>query len=162
MKQSPLHIRPATESDVADILRLVKELAEFEKLRDQVLADESAYLKYGFGAQPKFHALMAEWENTGAVGFALYFFNFSTFVGKPGLYLEDIYVLPAYRGKGIGKELLRELAAIALENDCGRMEWSVLDWNEDAIGFYKSFGAVLLHDWKICRLTSDKFNNLLK
>lgn len=155
-------IRAAQKSDVPEILRMVRELADFEKLAHEVVATETLFLRYGFGPRKRFDALIAEDDQAGAIGFALYFFNFSTFLGQPGLYLEDLYVMPDYRGSGIGKQLLARLAEIAEENGCGRMEWSVLDWNSDAIDFYKSFGAILMEDWKICRLTADKFHNLSK
>ncbi len=156
-------IREAEEADIPQILYLVKELSEYERLRHTVTASEELYRKNGFGPERFFRALLA--ENTGSegpqnFGFALYFFSFSTFTGKPSLYLEDLFVLPEYRGSGIGKRLLVELARIAHRKDCGRMEWSVLDWNEPAIRFYKSLGAKPMDEWTVFRLTEPEIKEL--
>lgn len=147
-------IRPATPADVPSILALIRELAEYERLLDQVVADEAAVHRALFGPRPIVEALVATFADE-AVGFALFFHNFSTFLGKPGMYLEDLFVRPAYRGRGIGKALLTQVAQLAVERDCGRMEWSVLDWNEPSIRFYESLGAKPLADWTTYRLTGE-------
>ena len=147
-----LEIRVATPGDVGLILRFIRELAEYEKLSHQVSADEAALTRVLFGERPSAEVLLAFWRGAPAA-FAVFFHNFSTFLAKPGLYLEDIYVVPEMRGKGIGKSLLHRLGKLAVESDCGRFEWTVLDWNESAIRFYQSQGASVLPDWRICRLT---------
>ena len=149
-------IRTANENDVPAIFALIKELAEFEKLADQVNTTENELRKTLFGEDRFVEILLAEF-NGEIVGQALFFKNFSTFLGKPGIYLEDLYVKPEMRGKGIGKMLLDKIISIAKERNYGRVEWSVLDWNESAIDFYKKIGAKPLDDWTIFRLTSDKF-----
>lgn len=149
-------IRTASENDVPAIFALIKELAEFEKLADQVNTTENELRKTLFGEDRFVEILLAEF-NGEIVGQALFFKNFSTFLGKPGIYLEDLYVKPEMRGKGIGKMLLDKIISIAKERNYGRVEWSVLDWNESAIDFYKKIGAKPLDDWTIFRLTSDKF-----
>jgi GNAT superfamily N-acetyltransferase len=154
-----LNIRPATRADAAVIASLVRELAEYEKLSQEARATPADFLRELESPSPVIHVLIAEW-NGEAVGFALYFFNFSTFIGRPGLYLEDLFVRPAQRANGIGRALLRALARIARERNCGRMEWAVLDWNAPAIGFYRRLGASLLEDWRICRLTGDALTRL--
>ena len=153
-----LVIRDATEKDVSLILNFIKQLATYEKLLHEVVATEELLHESLF---VKNHArvIIAEFEGA-PVGFALYFFNFSTFVGRPGLYLEDLFVYPEMRGKGIGKALLSRLAGIAISNGCGRFEWSCLDWNEPSIKFYKSLGAVAMEDWTIYRVTGDALVNL--
>lgn len=156
----PYRFRAAEREDVPAIISLVKRLAEYEKLAHQMVATEAEFLKYGFGDKSYYQALLAENDTGAAVGFSLYFFKFSTFLGKPTLHLEDLFVLPECRGEGIGKSFLQQLAAIALENECGRMEWDVLDWNEPAIKFYKSIHASPLGDWKTYRLTGDNLKNL--
>jgi GNAT superfamily N-acetyltransferase len=148
---SPLHIRHAVPADTPLILALIRALAVYERAPDAAKASAADIDKALFGAHPKVHALIAEW-NGEAVGFAVYFFNFSTWTGKHGLYLEDLFVRDSVRGRGIGKALLVRLAAIALENDCARFEWSVLDWNEPAIGFYKSLGAKAMDEWTVYRV----------
>ena len=147
-------IRETQPSDVPAILGMIRELAEYERLLHMVVATEESLQRSLFGSQPYAEALLAE-VGGEAVGFALYFHNFSTFLGKPGLYLEDLFVKPSFRGRGIGKALLSRVARIAVERDCGRMEWSVLDWNEPSIRFYESLGAKPLDDWTIFRLTGD-------
>lgn len=154
------YIREVTRKDIPSILSLVKALADYENLRHQVQVTPELLELHGFGEKPRFYTLIAENEKRKAVGFALYFFTFSTFTGKPTLYLEDLFVLPDSRGNGIGKSLLAKLANIASEKDCGRMEWSVLDWNEPAIRFYRALGAELLTDWRIFRLMPDQFELL--
>jgi GNAT superfamily N-acetyltransferase len=145
-------IRPAGRADTATILYFIRELAEFEKLAGHLVADEDTLARNLFGPRPYAECLLTEFEGE-AVGFALYFHNFSTFVGKPGLYLEDIYIAPAFRRRGVGLALFRELAKIAVARDCGRIEWSVLDWNERAIAFYARIGAEPMSEWTVQRLT---------
>ncbi len=145
-------IRSAARGDVATILRFIRELAEFEHLADFVAADEDKLVRNLFGPRSYAECLLAEID-AEAAGFALYFHNFSTFLGRPGLYVEDIYVAPAFRRRGIGRTLFRELAKIAVARDCGRMEWSVLNWNERAIAFYRALGAEPMSDWTMQRLT---------
>jgi GNAT superfamily N-acetyltransferase len=144
-------IRDAVEADVPLIARLIKGLAEYEKLQDQAVASEDAIRDGLFGARRFAEVVIAEDERT-PVGFALFFHNYSTFLGKPGLYIEDLFVIPEARGKGAGKALILHLKALAIARGCGRMEWSVLDWNAPAIGFYKKLGAMMMDDWRICRL----------
>ena len=149
-----LDIRPATARDVPLILEFIRGLAEYERMLDQVQATEEgvrASLFPADGRAPDAHCVIGSVNGTPA-GFALYFFNYSTFLARPGLYLEDLFVTPAHRGAGLGKALLVHLAALAHERGCGRMEWAVLDWNEPAIGFYEALGARRLLDWQICRL----------
>ena len=147
-------IKPATVADVAVILQLIRELAEYERAPQDAVATEPQLRDVLFGAEPAAHVLIAR-ENDEAVGFAIYFFNFSTWLGRPGLYLEDLFVRPEVRGRGYGRALLVRLAQVARERGCGRMEWAVLDWNEPAIGFYKKLGAKPMEDWTVFRLTSD-------
>jgi len=147
-----LNIRPATRADAATIASLVRELAEYEKLLDEAKATATDFLREIESPNPVIHVLIAEW-NGSPCGFALYFFNFSTFVGRPGLYLEDLFVRPEQRKHGIGRALLRALARIAADRGCGRMEWAVLDWNEPALRFYKSLDARQMNEWIIHRLT---------
>ena len=157
--RNPLKIRAATPDDVSILFSLIKALADYEKLSDQVVGSESALEKHLFGDRPYCESIVAFWE-TAPVGFALFFHNYSTFLTQPGLYLEDIFVLPTYRGQGIGKALLSHIAQVALERQCGRLEWSVLDWNEPAIGFYQHIGAKVLPDWRICRVTGEAIATL--
>jgi GNAT superfamily N-acetyltransferase len=152
-------IRPATEADVPAIARLICGLAEYEKLAHAVDLDEARLRGHLFGPRPYCECLIAEDAGT-AVGFALFFHNYSTFLGRPGVYLEDLFVLPEHRGRGHGKALFVVLARMAVERGCGRLEWSVLDWNEPAIGFYKSLGATALDDWTVYRLTGDALARL--
>ena len=149
---SRLHIRPARPEDVDLILALIGELADYEKLGDQAVATPAQLAEHLFGPRPYAEVLIGEVEGQ-AVGFALFFHNFSTFLGKPGLYLEDLYVRPAARGAGLGKAFLTRLAALALERGCGRLEWGVLDWNEPAIGFYQRLGALPMDEWTSYRLS---------
>lgn len=151
-----LIIRKAEEKDIPNIISLIKELAEYEKLLQMVVITEENLQKVLFGENKFVEVLLAEYDGVLA-GQALFFNNFSTFVGKPGIYLEDLYVKPEFRSKGIGKALLMQIISIAKERDYGRVEWCVLDWNKPAIDFYKSIGAIELEEWKIFRLTSDKF-----
>lgn len=145
-------LRPATPADVPAIVGLIRELAEFEKLTHLVVVTPESLLPQLFGPRPAAEALVAE-HGGAVVGFALFFTNFSTFLGKPGLYLEDLYVQPAHRGAGLGKALLQQLATLAVARGCGRFEWSVLDWNRNAIDFYEKMGATMMPDWRICRVT---------
>ena len=147
-----LNIRPATRADAKVIASLVRELADYEKLLDEAKATPEDFLRELDSPNPVIHVLIAEWDGEPA-GFALYFFNFSTFVGRPGLYLEDLFVRPPQRKHGIGRALLRALARIARERGCGRMEWAVLDWNEPALRFYRSLDARQMKEWIIHRLT---------
>jgi len=149
-----LRIERATERDVPLILRLIKELAVYEKMAADVTATEEGLRATLFGARPAAEVIIARVGDTPA-GFALFFHNYSTFLGKPGLYLEDLFVVPEFRGRGCGRELLQHLARIAVERGCGRFEWSVLDWNEPAIGFYKKLGARPMDGWTIFRVTGD-------
>lgn len=154
-----LSIATATERDLSTILTFIKALAEYEKLADAVVATEDGLRETLFGPRVYAECLIARWSGE-PVGFALFFHNFSTFLGRPGLYLEDLFVNPESRGKGIGRAILARLARIALERHCGRLEWSVLDWNESAIGFYKSIGAVPLEEWTIFRLRGEALTRL--
>ncbi len=151
-------IRHAVESDVPLILSFIKELADYEKLSHEVLATEEDFRQNLFG-EKKFAEVVIGEYNSEPVGYALYFYNFSTFLGKPGLYLEDLYVKQEVRGKGFGKSLLAYLARLAVDQKCGRFEWAVLDWNEPSINFYESLGASLMKEWIITRVDGD---NLLK
>ena len=151
-----LIIRKTSREDIPLIFKLISELAEYEKLSHSVTADEALLEKNLFGENRYAYVVIAEYEGVPA-GQALYFHNFSTFKGKPGIYLEDLYVRPEYRNKGIGKALLNYLIELAKEQDCGRVEWVVLDWNESAINFYKSLGAVPMDDWIVFRLSEETF-----
>jgi len=152
-------IRAATEADVAQILAFIRELAEYERLAHAVVATEADLRRSLFGGERCAHVLLAA-RDSAPVGFAVYFYNFSTFVGRPGLYLEDLYVRPAARGLGVGRKLLLHLARIAVERGCGRMEWAVLDWNEPAIRFYRKLGAVPNDDWTTYRLSAEALGKL--
>jgi len=154
-----LSIRAARPEDAATIVSLIRGLAEYERLLDECHADEAALSEHLFGARPYCEVLIAEWEGRPA-GFALFFHNYSTFLTKPGIYLEDLFVKPELRGHGIGKALLARLAALAVERGCGRLEWSVLTWNEPAIGFYLKLGAVPMREWQVYRLTGDALQRL--
>ena len=149
-----LTIRPATAADAAVLFHLIQALADYEKLAHAVTGSAEALAADLSGDRPACEAILAE-HNGQAIGFALFFSNYSTFLTKPGIYLEDLFVLPDYRGQGVGKALLIHLAQLALERNCGRFEWSVLDWNEPAIAFYQRMGATLLEEWRICRVTGD-------
>jgi GNAT superfamily N-acetyltransferase len=151
-----LTIRSAVESDIPLILLFINELAEYEKLLHQVKVTEELLRESLFGAKRFVEVLIAEYNGEPA-GQALFFHNFSTFIGRPGIYLEDLYVRPHLRGNGIGKALLQSLINLAKERNCGRAEWAVLDWNKPSINFYKSIGANPMNEWIIFRLTEDKF-----
>jgi GNAT superfamily N-acetyltransferase len=152
-------IRPATASDVPALHALVCDLARYERLEDEVTSTPEQLSDHLFGARRYAEALVAQ-EDASVVGFALFFHNYSTFVGRPGLYLEDLFVRPESRRKGRGRALFREVARIAAERGCGRFEWSVLHWNEPALAFYRSMGAVPMHDWRICRMTGEALARL--
>ena len=154
-------IERATERDVPLILRLIKDLAEYERMSNDVVATEEGLRTTLFGARPAAEVLIA-YAGGEPAGFALFFHNYSTFLGKPGLYLEDLFVVPKFRGRGYGKALLARLAAVALERNCGRFEWSVLDWNAPAIGFYKKLGAKPMDDWTIFRVAGDALTKLAR
>jgi len=147
-------LRQARMEDVDLILELIRGLAEFEKLSHQVQVTREQLQSTLFGARPAAEVVLA-FDGENVVGFAVCFANFSTFLGKPGLYLEDLYVRPEFRGRGHGRALLRHLATLALERGCGRFEWTVLDWNESAIEFYRRQGAEVLPQWRICRVTGE-------
>jgi GNAT superfamily N-acetyltransferase len=148
-------LRAAEPRDTEAIVGLIRELAEFERLTHLLEVTPQSLAPHLFGPRPVVECTVAEGDGGALVAFALYFHNFSTFLGRPGLYLEDLYVQPAQRGTGLGKALLQHLARLAVERGCGRFEWSVLDWNERAIRFYEGLGADVLPDWRICRLTGD-------
>ena len=154
-----MKLRAAEPRDVPAIVGLIGELAAYEKLTHLLQVTPQSLQLHLFGARPAAEAVIAE-VGEQAVGFALFFTNFSTFVGKPGLYLEDLYVQPAQRGAGIGRALLKHLAALADARGCGRFEWSVLDWNADAIRFYQRMGATLLPEWRLCRVSGDALRHL--
>ena len=154
-----MQIREATAADVKTIERLIRGLAEYERLLPEVKMDTEGLRRSLFGERPYAEVLIAE-DADQAVGFALFFHNFSTFLGRPGIYLEDLFVVPEQRGKGIGKELLKRLAQIAVERDCGRLEWAVLDWNSDAIGFYERLGAHPNSEWTVYRLADSALEQL--
>ena len=156
---SGLAIRSAVEQDTSLILSFIRGLAVYEKMQDDVVATEEGLRESLFGDRRVAEVLIGEWEGTPAA-FALYFHNFSTFLGRPGLYLEDLFVTPEMRGKGIGKAMLSCLAHIAKERRCGRFEWSVLDWNEPAIGFYRSLGALPMDGWTVFRVTGEALDRL--
>ena len=155
----PISVRSATPADVPIILRFIRGLAEYEKLAHACVATEDALRRTLFGERPAAEVLIARVGDTPA-GFALFFHNYSTFLAKPGIYLEDLFVLPEHRGRGAGKALLVRLAQIAQERDCGRLEWSVLAWNAPAIEFYQRVGATVMSDWRICRMTAAEFGRL--
>ena len=153
-----LKLRDARPEDAELLLAYIRELAEFERLTHECVAD-AALLRRSLFDEKKAHAIMAEWDGKPA-GFALYFYNFSTFLGRPGLYLEDLFVRPAFRRRGIAKSLFQALARKAVAEECGRFEWSVLDWNVNAIAFYRELGAVALKEWTAQRLSGDALRRL--
>jgi GNAT superfamily N-acetyltransferase len=152
-------IRQATPADVGQILVFIQALATYEREPNAVTATEADLLQHGFGENPYYTCVIAELDGVPA-GFALYFFDYSTWLGRPGLYLEDLFVLPEHRGAGVGKALLQRLAAIALEKGCARMKWEVLDWNTSAIDFYRSMGAQMQKEWLNVRLSDDALRRL--
>jgi GNAT superfamily N-acetyltransferase len=157
--ENQLGLRFATVADVPVILAMIKELAEYEKLSHEVVATEADLRQSLFGKQPQAEVILAEYQNMVA-GFALFFHSFSTFVGKPGIYLEDLYIKPEMRGNGFGKQLLAYLAKLAQERNCGRLEWSVLNWNQPAINVYQSIGAKAMDDWTVYRVTGQALVDL--
>jgi GNAT superfamily N-acetyltransferase len=152
-------IQFATMSDVPLILEFIKELAEYEKLRHEVVATEELLRKNLFGSKPCAEVIIV-YFNENPAGFALFFHNFSTFLGKPGIYLEDLYIRPEYRGQGLGQMALVHLAKLTKDRDCGRLEWWVLNWNEDAINFYKRIGAKAMDEWTVYRMTDSALEDL--
>ncbi len=156
---SELTLRPATPVDVPVLFSLIQALAEYEKLSHAVKGNAEALKEHLFGSHRYVEAIMAEYAGQ-SVGFALFFNNYSTFLTQPGIYLEDLFVIPEYRRQGIGKAMLTYLANLAVERGCGRLEWSVLDWNEEAIAFYRRMGASILEDWRICRVTGESLTQL--
>jgi len=158
-KHDDFKIRPARLEDVPVIFQLIRDLATYERAPNDVTATEEQLVDVLFGEKPAAEVLLA-FEGKSPVGFAVFFYNFSTWLGRPGLYLEDLFVKPEKRGKGYGRALLVALAKIARERDCGRMEWAVLDWNEPAIKFYRTLGAKPMHEWTVFRLTRDEIATL--
>ncbi len=159
LKHTTIHApRPVAPTDVEAVVAMIRELAVFERLEHLVTITPNDFQMQLFGPNPVAQAVMVDalQDDTAVpIAFALYFHNFSTFLGKPGLYLEDLYVKPAWRGLGVGKGLLRHLGQLAVQRGCGRFEWSVLDWNKNAIAVYQAVGAVVMDDWRICRVTGD-------
>ncbi len=156
---SNLIVRTVTPADIPRLFNLIKALAEYEKLSHAVTGNADNLKSHLFSDRPYAEAIIAELADE-SVGFALFFPNYSTFLTQPGIYLEDLFVLPTYRGQGIGKALITYVAKLAMDRGCGRMEWSVLDWNESAIKFYQHLGAAILPDWRICRVTGEGLQNL--
>jgi GNAT superfamily N-acetyltransferase len=161
MSASPFTLRSANPEDCEQLFALIKALAAYEKLTHLVSGNEEALREHLFGAVRYAEVVLAEVDGQ-SVGFALFFHNYSTFLTKPGIYLEDIFVLPEYRGWGIGKALLQRVAQHAVMHNYGRLEWSVLDWNQPAIGFYRRMGATVMEEWKICRVVDSALENLAK
>ncbi len=154
-----VRVRAASEEDLPLILTFIKELAEYERLSHEVVATEESLREHLFGERPVAEVIVAE-GGTDPAGFALFFHSFSTFLGRPGIYLEDLYVRPEFRGRGMGRVLLVHLARLARERGCGRLEWSVLDWNEPAIGFYRGIGASPVGGWTVYRVTGEALEDL--
>jgi GNAT superfamily N-acetyltransferase len=159
MTASPVQILPATEADAGTILGFIRQLAEYERLAHEVVATESSLREHLFGPHAAAEVILAR-IGDHPVGFALFFTTFSTFVGRPGIWLEDLFVVPEHRRRSVGKALLREVASVALRRNCGRLEWSVLDWNEPAIELYRAMGAQAMSDWTIQRVTGDALKRL--
>jgi GNAT superfamily N-acetyltransferase len=154
-----IQIAPATPDDVPAILTLIRVLAEYEKLSHQVTVTAERLCEHLFGNRRYAEAIVAR-VGGNVVGYSLYFHSYSSFLGKPGIYIEDVIVLPEHRGAGVGRALLRDVARVARDRGCGRLEWSVLEWNESAIGFYKRIGADVLPDWRVCRMGEDAIGKL--
>jgi GNAT superfamily N-acetyltransferase len=154
-----LIIRPATPEDIPLILQFIRELAEYERSPASAIATAEDLRRDGWGVNPKFRCVIADWEGQPA-GFALFFYNYSTWQGRPGLYLEDVFVRPRFRGRGIGKALLTHVAQTAVHENCGRFQWQVLDWNTPAIEFYKSLGAIVLGEWLTMRVEGEALTRL--
>ncbi len=159
MSENGVRIVPATEAEVPLILDLIKGLAEYEKLGPDVVASEDSLRRHLFGPRPAAEVLLA-YADDAPVGFALFFPNFSTFLGRPGIYLEDLFVVPAWRGRGVGRRLLAHLARLAVDRGAGRLEWVVLDWNKPAMAFYARLGARLLDEWHVCRLAGESLERV--
>lgn len=160
MPNTAIVLRTAIETDVPAILELIEALADYERMRDECVATDAALRATLFGAAPKAEVILAETSGGDVAGFALFCSNYSTFLAQPGLWLEDLFVKPQFRGLGIGKHLLAHLARLAVERDCGRVEWAVLDWNAPSIGFYESLGARGMTEWTTYRLTGDAMTTL--
>jgi GNAT superfamily N-acetyltransferase len=156
-----LTLRDAVPSDASLIVSYIKELAEYERDPEAAKATEADLLKYAFSEHPLVHVVMAEWKGEPA-GFALWFFNFSTWEGQPGMYLEDLFVRPAFRGFGIGKSLMQHLATLAVTRGCTRFVWQVLDWNKPSITFYEKLGAKVMHPWLTCRLEGEALTSVAR
>lgn len=154
-----LNIRPASPADVPLIQQFIRDLAEYERAPESAVATQEDLMRDGFGPAPKYRCLIAEWDGQPA-GFAFFFYNYSTWQGKPGLYLEDLFVKSAFRGKGIGKALLLHLAQVAVDENCGRYQWQVLDWNTPAIELYKSLGAEVMSEWLTMRVEGDAIRKM--
>ncbi len=154
-----IEIRRATEDDIPLILDLIKDLAAYERLSDEVVATEDVLREFLFGTRPYAEVILGYYDGTPA-GYILFFYNFSTFIGRPGIYIEDIYVREAHRGKGLGKALFKYTAALAANRNCGRLEFAVLNWNEPSIRFYKHFGAKLMDDWSLYRIAGRALQDL--
>jgi GNAT superfamily N-acetyltransferase len=154
-----LTIRAAIPTDIPLIQQFIRDLAEYERSPESAVATQQDLLRDGFGAEPKYRCVIAEWEGKPA-GFAFFFYNYSTWQGRPGLYLEDLFVKPVFRGKGIGKALLLHLAKVAVDENCGRFQWQVLDWNTPAIDFYKSLGAKTMNEWLTMRVEGEDIKRL--
>jgi len=161
MNTSALRLRPATPQDIPQILTFIRELAEYERAPEQAVATPADMARYVFGDQPLAFVVMADWAGEPA-GFALWFYNFSTWEGRPALYLEDLFVRPGFRGKGIGKALLKHLAALALQKGCTRYVWQVLDWNTPSLDFYQAMGAQVLKEWLTCRVEGEALKRLAR
>ena len=159
--QPRLAIRAASKADIPLILKFIRGLAEYERAPEKAVATEADLLRDGFSANPKFRVVIAEYESEPA-GFAFFFFNYSTWNGRPGLYLEDLFVYPQFRGKGIGKALLTHLAKIAVDENCARFDWHVLRWNTSAIEFYKSLGAAVMQQWLTMRVEGEALTKLAR
>lgn len=155
-------LRPATEADLDTIIELIHALAEYEREPDAVHLERDVLRGHIFGPKPYAEVILAETDAGASAGFALFFHNFSTWEGKPGIYLEDLFVRPEYRGHGYGKALLVELARLAVERDCARLEWAVLDWNEPSIQFYRALGAVPMDEWTTYRVTAEALQDLAR
>ena len=161
MPSDSLNIRPATPDDIPEILAFIRELAEYERAPEQAVATREDLMRDGWGKEPKFRVVIADWQGKPA-GFALFFYNYSTWQGRAGLYLEDLFVRPALRGKGIGKALLLHLAEIAVRENLGRFQWQVLDWNTPAIEFYRALGARVLDEWLTMRVEGEALQRVGK
>jgi len=157
---APMSLRAATAADLDTIIELIHALAEYEREPEAVQLDRETLRKHLFGPRPYAEVILAETDSGESAGFALFFHNFSTWVGRPGIWLEDLFVRPAHRGRGYGKALLGELARLALERGCGRLEWSVLDWNEPSIAFYRALGAVAMNEWTTYRVAGEALTQL--